>query len=56
MVSLLAYEELLKNHDWNYEYSTDRKKWSAGNLSYQEIIKYSKQSEEHKALFKKYKK
>ncbi len=56
MISIDEYEKLLDAHDWSYEYTEDRKKWSAGHISYQEILKYSKNSEEHEKLFLKYKK
>lgn len=56
MISIDHYEELLEAHDWSYEYTEDRKKWSAGNISYQEILKYSNDSQEYNELFLKYKK
>jgi|WetSurMetagenome_2_1015567.scaffolds.fasta_scaffold1931811_2 hypothetical protein len=55
MIDLDEYEKLLENHDWSYEYTEDRKKWAAGNLSYQELIKYSTDSKAHAELFFKYK-
>ena len=56
MIDIDEYEKLLENHDWSYEYTEDRQKWSAGHISYQEIVKYSNDSPEHNKLFLKYKK
>lgn len=56
MINIDTYEQMLKDHDWSYDYTEDRKKWAAGNLSYQEILKYENDSPEHSKLFLKYKK
>ena len=34
---LVKYEELLKRHDWTYNYSDDHRAWSKGNKESQEI-------------------
>lgn len=31
------FEYLLKNHDWNYQYSDDHRVWSSGESSFQQI-------------------
>lgn len=56
MINIDTYEQMLKDHNWDYNYSTDRQVWAAGNLSYQEILKHSNDSKEHNELFLKYKK
>jgi len=34
---LAKYEELLKRHDWTYNYSDDQRAWSKGNKEADEI-------------------
>lgn len=54
-MKLEEYEQMLKNHDWFYEFSDDPTVYRTGQENSKQIYATSKQSEEHLELFDKYK-
>lgn len=54
-VTLYAFEEMLKGHDWYYDRSDDRRSYERGYNAHQEIIRISKTSLEHQKLYETYK-
>lgn len=50
--TLQDYYQLLKNHDWHYEFSDDHNVWRAGAARRQLLRDISEQSPEHLALYK----
>lgn len=62
MEDLEKFEEMLKNHDWYYEYSDDHGVWQAGRRSKGEVmaeltrLKNTEMSQRAIELFEKYKK
>lgn len=38
VMTLQEYEELLKNHDWYYQYSDDHGVWDRGKTNFEYII------------------
>lgn len=54
MDDLKQYEELLKAHDWYYQYSDDHSAWRRGQSSISRLRQMAKQSEEHLKMFREY--
>ena len=46
------YKELLKRHDWCYEYSDDYNAWRKGHFEMEELRLHSKDSTQHTRYLK----
>jgi len=48
------YIQLLKNHDWYYQYSDDHRAYTAGRESWGRIVHLQKQIDPDYTIFKQY--
>lgn len=52
--TLQEYDRMLRNHDWNYEYSDDKTKWKAGSNERARLLEISHISDSYRAMFQAY--
>jgi len=53
-VNIEEYENILKTHDWTYQYSDDPSVYARGAGSLQKIHKHKNTTPKHQELFIKY--
>lgn len=54
MTLLKDYYQMLANHDWYFNYSSDSKVYRRGQESFAKLSMITKESEEHNKLFDAY--
>ena len=50
-INLKAYWGLLREHDWQYNYSDNGRIWNAGKDNEQKLLKIARSSRKHMKLF-----
>ena len=55
MTDALDYLELLKAHDWFYEYSDDHEAWKKGRANEQYLINLAQNNEAFQLMFERHK-
>ena len=53
-MTLEEYENLLKNHDWYYQYSDNHGIWKTGQMEQELILQYQPLLDPDKKIFNKY--
>ena len=48
------YDQLLKNHDWSYQYSNDRRAYKKGQESWEKILELKNIVDKDSKIFNKY--
>jgi hypothetical protein len=50
-VTVEQYREMLKRHDWFYQYADDFRAWNAGHDNHIKLLKLAETSPEHSSLY-----